>query len=138
MHHSQKSDDSPEKTYTCPVCGYPGLDTNPYKNMPEITPEFYNLTPPYEPHFGTASYDVCSCCSFEYGNDDSDWFGEQSNASSFQDFLIDWVDNQEARWFEIDKRPPNWILEEQLAKAGIPIPKFKTPLLANKNKKDED
>ncbi len=35
--------------YTCPICGYDGLDEEPYGK---------NFNP---------SYDICSCCRFEYG-----------------------------------------------------------------------
>lgn len=38
------------KTYTCPICGYDGLDE-----------------PPYGMDSNTASYDICPCCCFEYG-----------------------------------------------------------------------
>ncbi|MED3629767.1 hypothetical protein P4478_23220 [Bacillus subtilis] len=40
------------KSYTCPVCGFDGLDEPPYDE--------YNI----------GSYNICSCCGFEYGNDD--------------------------------------------------------------------
>lgn len=38
------------KTYTCPICGYDGLDELPYEKDT------------YAP-----SYEICSCCRFEYG-----------------------------------------------------------------------
>lgn len=37
------------KTYICPVCGYDGLDEEPYGK---------NFNP---------SYNICECCGFEYG-----------------------------------------------------------------------
>ncbi|MBM0065910.1 hypothetical protein [Alkalicoccobacillus gibsonii] len=40
--------------YRCPVCGYPGLDEPPYDT------------------FGCSSFDICSCCGFQFGVDDDD------------------------------------------------------------------
>ncbi|NPC90765.1 hypothetical protein HOO54_05030 [Bacillus sp. WMMC1349] len=37
------------RSYTCPVCGFNGLDEPPYDE--------YNI----------GSYDICPCCNFEFG-----------------------------------------------------------------------
>jgi rubredoxin len=104
------------KTYTCPVCGYAGLDVNPYENMPSVTEIDWSLKPPYTQHWGKASYEVCSCCGFEYGNDD-DGMDAASNFS-FQDYLVFWVKEEGMRWFDPDLKPAGWSLETQLK--GLP------------------
>ncbi|MBI5563389.1 MAG: histidine phosphatase family protein [Chloroflexi bacterium] len=104
--------------YVCPVCGYDQLDRPPYANI-GFPPYKYSLKPPYYAHYGQPSYDVCSCCGFEYGNDDEP--GTVSSARSFQEYLSDWIENG-LLWFKPDKRPNDWSLEDQLQKYGIPMP----------------
>ncbi len=41
-------------TYICPICGYDDLEEPPYDND------------------GDPSYEICSCCGFQYGFDDLD------------------------------------------------------------------
>lgn len=106
--------------YTCPVCGFDRLEYKPYKNMPPITPEIYKLAPPYSDHWGMGSYDVCSCCGFEYGNDDEGMNPETN--SSFASYLLEWIKDESAEWFEPDQKPEGWTLVAQLEKAGVPVP----------------
>ena len=40
--------------HMCPVCGYIGLNEQPYDDN------------------GCPSYEICSCCGFEFGFDDID------------------------------------------------------------------
>lgn len=110
-----------ENTYTCPCCGYNQLDVNPYKNMPE-NPHPITVDPPYEDHWGMASYEVCSCCGFEYGNDDMPM--DEENKMSFKEYLREWVKGEDAKWFEPEKRPSSWDLSRQLTAAGIEVPDY--------------
>ena len=79
--------------YMCPVCGYIGLDNPPYGGK---------LDP---------SYEICPCCSFEYGYDDA------SEGFTFQQWRKEWIDGGMI-WNRISHRPPppNWDPETQVAK----------------------
>jgi hypothetical protein len=55
--------------YECPVCGSAELTVKPYEYWPP--PAGLDLTPPYEHVLGRPSYEVCSNCGFEFGNDDN-------------------------------------------------------------------
>ena len=53
----------------CPCCGYDGLSCPAYSELgPPPWPRLGE--PPYSSHLGFPSYEVCSCCGFEYGLDD--------------------------------------------------------------------
>jgi hypothetical protein len=100
--------------FTCPCCGYKGLETPPYEIV--FSPaSAAALTPPYGNYFGTPSYDVCDCCGFEYGNDDEPGTGV---AQSFPSYLAEWNSNGQ-RWFDPSKKPTEWDLQTQLRVAGI-------------------
>jgi hypothetical protein len=45
------------------------------------------LTPPYEDFLGRPSYEVCSRCGFEFGNDDNPGTGEPV---SFEEYRREW------------------------------------------------
>ena len=75
--------------YICPVCGYPELGERPC----DVN--------------GNPSYEICSCCGFEFGFDDS------SNGVVFEDYRKRWID-EGAKWFSPKKRPVSWNLSEQL------------------------
>jgi hypothetical protein len=94
-------------SYTCPVCGYDGLTVPPYENWPP--PKGMELSPPYEDLLGRPSYEVCSQCAFEFGNDDNP--GTGLRPSSFQEYRAEW--EAEGRpWFDkkampgTDRTPP--------------------------------
>jgi len=55
--------------YECPVCGFVGLDEKPYDTWPP--PSGVPIVPPYQDWLGRPSYEVCSLCGFEFGNDDN-------------------------------------------------------------------
>ncbi len=76
--------------YMCPVCGFVGLVEPPYNEA------------------GGASFEICSCCGFEYGFDD------QSEGRSFEDYRRAWLADG-AKWFDPDRRPADWYVEAQLA-----------------------
>lgn len=108
--------------YTCPVCGFDELRSNPYKNMPPISPEIYKLQPPYQDHWGFPSYEVCPCCGMEFGNDDD--CGYPHLNSTFSAYLAEWLDDLKGEWLCPEEKPPQWDLLTQMQKAGIPIPSF--------------
>ena len=72
--------------YDCPVCGSSGLTTKPYATWPP--PAEVALTPPYEDVLGSPSYEVCSNCGFEFGNDDNPG---TASPTSFEDYRAEWV-----------------------------------------------
>jgi hypothetical protein len=78
-----------------------------------------SVRPPYGVHFGDASYEVCDCCGFEFGNDDEPGTGEPT---SFKDYLADWISDG-MNWFEPRSKPLLWSLDDQLSHAGISRPK---------------
>ncbi|SHK35157.1 hypothetical protein SAMN02745163_03655 [Clostridium cavendishii DSM 21758] len=80
--------------YICPVCGYNELDEKPY-----------DLD-------GNPSYEICSCCGFEFGFDDD------SEGESFESYRTKWL-NKNAKWFREKKKKENWNLEEQLKNINI-------------------
>lgn len=115
----------------CPVCGFSKLTAPPYQQMPAISADIYKLQPPYSQYWGMGSYEVCPCCGFEFGADDEGI--DQNSNSSFQDYLRFWMIEEKAQWFVPELKPINWDLMEQLAAAGIPIPKIKVLSIAPKN-----
>lgn len=101
----------------CPCCGYPGLTTVPYKDYtgPPVSEE---MRPPYYYFMGEPSYEVCSCCGYEFGNDDEPGTSEPT---SFEEYLLQWIKNG-CTWFAPNSKPDKWSLSEQLRAAGITNP----------------
>lgn len=104
-----------EKKYMCLCCGYPDLDCRPYENVPD-DPHPISLDPPYGDHWGIPSYEVCPCCGFEFGNDDNP--GLYAKPISFFEYLLDWVEDCNAEWFDPKRQPQGWNLEKQLRAAS--------------------
>ena len=77
------------KNYTCPVCGFNGLEEDPYNQRNE------------------ASYEICPCCGFEFGFDLAD------SKNLLIEYRRRWIKNG-ARWFIERLKPENWDLEAQL------------------------
>jgi len=75
--------------YICPVCGFDGL------RQP-----FYNKE-------GKPSYEICGCCGFEFGFDDS------FKKESFYSYRKEWL-KKGANWFNPKLKPKNWNLQKQL------------------------
>ena len=98
----------------CPCCGHTKLAVAPYKNYkgPPIPQE---AKPPYRLFLGEPSYEVCSCCGYEFGNDDEPGTSEPI---SFKDYLLCWVENG-CVWFEPGAKPQTWSVGEQLRNAGM-------------------
>jgi hypothetical protein len=86
--------------YTCPVCGYQGLDVPPYAVWPP--PEGVHLAPPYRLVLGRPSYDVCACCGFEFGNDDDP--GTVPLGDSFESYRARWI-AEGMQWFDPKSAP---------------------------------
>jgi hypothetical protein len=73
-------------------------------------------SPPYASHLGFPSYEVCSCCGFEYGFDDEP--GASGTSSSFEDYRAEWLASG-AEWFSRRAMPDAWDLRKQLRSIGV-------------------
>jgi hypothetical protein len=70
------------------------LAYKPYEVWPP--PPDQVLSPPYEDLLGRPSYEVCSRCGFEFGNDDNPG---TAPPSSFEEYRLEWT--AEGRpWFD--------------------------------------
>ena len=78
-----------QEKFTCPVCGYKGLDEAPYNEN------------------GEGSFEICFCCGYEFGFDD------ESEEISHEDYRKNWIE-QGAQWFDEEEKPEGWDLEAQL------------------------
>lgn len=77
--------------YICPICGYDGLDEPPYDE------------------FGFGSWEICSCCGFEFGIEN-----ENGASKSLFDMLRKrWIEFG-AKWKYPEDQPEGWNLELQL------------------------
>lgn len=103
--------------YKCLVCGYPGMDAPQFASIP-MSPHPIRVDPPFQDHWGFPSYDVCPCCAYEAGNDDS---FSKDDPNFAKDFLVQWYADG-ANWLVSGLKPENWDLIKQLKKAGICIP----------------
>jgi len=99
-----------DELFYCPCCGYRGLDVLPYSNLDASSRLIRHILPPYEIHFGLPSYEVCSCCGFEFGNDDNPG---TSQPQSFEDYFAEWQASG-CVWFDEEKKPEGWSLARQL------------------------
>jgi predicted RNA-binding Zn-ribbon protein involved in translation (DUF1610 family) len=82
-----------DTTYTCPVCGFPGLSE-----------------PAYDEHH-CASFEICPSCGTEFGYDDA--------TRSHHDLRVAWL-AVGAPWRSQAIRPrPDWDAEKQLQNAGL-------------------
>lgn len=83
-------------SFTCPVCGYPGLSEEPRS-----------------PTSG-ASYEICPSCGFQFGFDDED------QGISDEHWRQRWVSSG-MRWASAGQLPPkNWDPREQLRRVQSP------------------
>src|SRR5262249_43769086 len=101
-------------SFVCPCCGYRGLECPPYRGLANVSAA-RGLEPPYERYFGEASYEVCACCGFEFGNDDNPGTGAPT---SFEEYLGEWI-RSGRDWFDPATKPDGWRLAEQLESAGL-------------------
>jgi hypothetical protein len=62
------------------------LTVKPYQGWPPA--EGVVLTPPYEDLLGSASYEVCPNCGYEFGNDDNPG---TAPPISFEAYRAEWI-----------------------------------------------
>jgi len=105
----------PKLSHTCPTCGFSGLDAKPFERLPEPPWQHEFGSPPYGVRFGRPSYEVCSCCGFEFGNDDEQGTGAPI---SFEDYREEWIADG-CQWFDESARPDGWSVDAELAGAGL-------------------
>lgn len=79
--------------FTCSVCGYPGLDEQPYDSL------------------GCPSYNICPSCGTEFGYDDS------SNAHAV--LRADWINAGMIWWSTSTTQPHRWDPLSQLKNAEL-------------------
>lgn len=72
-----------ENKCICPVCGYDKLAEVPYDQ------------------YGYPSYEICPCCGFEYGFDDS------SEGKTFEEYRNEWIKNGYP-FYDNEVLPKNW------------------------------
>lgn len=73
------------RKHVCPVCGFDGLKEPPYDKV------------------GEPSYEICPCCGFEFGFDQS----------SYAEFRDSWIKSG-AQWYMLKQKPKAWNLQKQL------------------------
>ena len=79
------------QTFTCPVCGFPGL------------------TEPAYDKFGAPTFEICRCCGVE--------FGYQDARRSHEELRRKWI--AEGMKWHLAPAPSGWDPVAQLAKAGF-------------------
>jgi hypothetical protein len=77
-----------DEIYYCRVCG------------------LRQFEPPWGEDGKIPSYDICSCCGVEFGNEDY-------TLESIKSYRIKWMSSG-AKWFDKNKKPTEWSLERQL------------------------
>ncbi|WP_460042587.1 hypothetical protein [Pseudomonas sp. S2_H01] len=82
-----------DRSYICPVCGYPELDEPPYDG------------------FGCASYGICPCCGTEFGYDDS--------TLAHSALRTKWISDGMCWWGKKQLIPTDWDPVRQLDDAGM-------------------
>jgi hypothetical protein len=86
-------------TFVCPVCGYPGLEEDP------------------RPAIGGGSFEICPSCGFQFGVSDDD------RGLTYQEWRQRWIDGGMV-WDKGRSRPPaGWDPIDQLARAGVSLPR---------------
>ena len=77
-----------EEMYYCRICG------------------LRQSEPPWGEDGKIPSYDICSCCGVEFGNEDY-------TLESIKRYRTKWI-GEGAKWFDNKKKPIEWNLENQL------------------------
>lgn len=96
----------PSRNFVCPVCGYPQLKEPAYDR-------------------GLPSYEICPSCGTEFGYDDA--HATESRTDVLASLRQQWVDKGFPWSGVASEPPPNWNPAEQLASAGLPIPRKRSP-----------
>ena len=81
-----------EKRYSCPICGFDGLQKTSLRRKQD-----------------TPSYEICPCCGFEFG------FDAMDNPATQNIFRTRWVQNG-FPWFIPQRKPKAWDPKKQLEK----------------------
>lgn len=85
--------------FTCPVCGYAGLDEEP-----------------------NDSFEICPCCGVEFGFDDGGFDqGTPKLALRQKQLRAAWL-LRGADWMDESRKPRDWDANEQLRAAGLSVP----------------
>ena len=63
--------------------------------------------PPWGEDGKTPSYEICSCCGVEFGNEDY-------SPESLKKYRDNWISGG-AKWFSSKEKPANWDMKNQLA-----------------------
>ena len=79
------------KKYVCHICGYDGLDEEPYLNGGDIP-----------------SREICDCCGCEFGYDDHEGHRRK------------WIESG-GNWFSKELKPEGWSMKTQLRNINIEI-----------------
>ena len=77
-------------SHICPVCGFDGLDE-----------------PPTTPECGD-SYEICSCCGFQFGVSDGD------RGFTYEGWRQAWISGGMRWWSTSRPAPPGWDPDAQL------------------------
>ncbi len=92
-----------EEKHVCPVCGWPGLLEEAY-------------SPGSRPGILLGSYEICSCCRYEYGVTDAD------RGITQEHWRQQWID-EGTPWRSTEEDPPaEWDPRAQLRSIGYEIP----------------
>lgn len=82
--------------YICPICGFGMLEKPAYDEQ------------------GNESFEICSCCGFEYGVDDYNY----GLINAFESYRKEWI-NSGSKWFCPSLEPTDWNLDMQLKNITI-------------------
>lgn len=80
--------------YTCPVCGYPGLDDPPENHV------------------------ICPCCGTQFDYDD-DAPTERGRLRRHAGLRSEWITSGMSWWSSARFAPPDWDARQQLERAGL-------------------
>ena len=79
------------KIYICHICGFDGLNEEPYEDNGRIP-----------------SHNICDCCGCQFGYDDNERYRQN------------WIDAG-GKWFNSDLKPKEWDIKEQLKKINVDV-----------------
>lgn len=85
--------------FICPICGYDGLEEPPY---------IHN-------DVSTGSFEICSCCGFQYGVDDLD------RGITHEEHRNQWIKKGFPWYSSVTLKPTIWNLQKQLLRIGIKL-----------------
>jgi hypothetical protein len=77
------------------------------------------LTPPYLNQLGSASYEICHQCAYEFGYDDDPWDGEPG--PTFEEYRRTWILSGRP-WFADRDRPPGRASTGEITTPQLQLP----------------